>query len=180
MLGFGKKKVAENVVVESCILALLDDIEDAIPVIIEKLITIPGGNDLLPLPKNAKEIMAFPLFTLDLVSLRNLFKNDQAERLRCLSITCFANKLGLGINSVLSQIEEYESLFNESVIAGLNPIEWLSDLLYNKMWVKNSQAHHAPIQKTPHILLVAWLSLTLVHLSGRWKGLRDKFRIVKS
>lgn len=180
MFRFGKEKVAETAIVESCTRALLDDIEDATPVFIEQLITIPGGKDLLPLPENAKEIMAFPLFTLELVSLRNLFQHDQADRLRYLSVTCFASKMRMSTNAVLSQAEEYESLFNESVSAGLNPIEWLSDLLYNKMWVKNPQAHHVSIEKSPDVLLTAWLCLTLVHLSGRWKGLRDKFKIVKT
>lgn len=180
MFGFGKKKIYEEVIVDSFVRALIDDMKDAFPWLIEQLDELPIGKDILrSFPENSPDIIAIANLSLELISLPNLFQKDQAERIRDISIKFFAKRKEMKNEKLLILIESYEKCFYEHVKVGLNPITAVSEILYENLGLKNFQSEQIPKLEGPNPILVAGLSLALTSFSGRWKKLKESYKIVR-
>ena len=181
MFGFGKKKIHEEMIVDSFVRALIDDIKDAFPWLIEQLDELPIEKDILrSFPENSPDIIAIANLSLELISLPNLFQNDQANRIREMAIHFFAMHKEIKTEDLLNQIKSYERCFNENIEAGLNPITAVSEMLCKNLRLINFQSQQIPKLKGPNPMLVEGLSIVLVSFGGRWKKLKDNYKIVKS
>ena len=181
MFGFGKKKIYEEVITDSFVRALIDDMKDAFPWLFEQLDELPIEKSILrSFPENSHDIIAVANLSLELISLPNLFQNDQAKRLREIAINLFTTHKEIEKEKLLIQIESYERCFNENIEAGLNPITAVSEMLYKNLGLKDFQSQQIPKLKGPDPILVEGLSLALTSFSGRWKKLKESYKIVKS
>lgn len=174
MFGFGKKKVSEEDATDSFVCALIDDMEEAYPWLIEQLKEIAGGDKISSLPENAKETITIAALSLELIALPNIFQQDQAKRIRKLSISLFAEYQEFKEETLCSDIESYERCFNENVEARLNPLLAVSELLIQKLEIED------PRLKGPNPILASGFGAAFVSLSGRWKRLNESFKITKS
>ncbi len=181
MFGFGKKKIYEEVIADSFVRALIDDMTDAIPWLIEQLDELPIEKSILrSFPENSQDIIAVANLSLELISLPNLFQNDQAKRIREMAINLFAKHKKIKTKKLLIQIESYERCFNEHIEAGLNPITAVSEMLYKNLGLKDFQSQQISKLKGPNPILIEGLSIALTSFSGRWKKLMKSYNIVKS
>ena len=68
MFGFGKKKIYEEEIVDSFVRALIDDMKDAFPWLIEQLDKLPIEKDILrSFPANSHSIIAVANLSLELI-----------------------------------------------------------------------------------------------------------------
>jgi hypothetical protein len=178
MFGFGKKKVSEKVIVDSFVRALIDDMEEAYAYIIDELKQIPDSEKYILLPKDAKQKFTITILSLELIALPNLFRNDQAKRIEELCIELFAEYKKLNKDFLYAEIEPYKRDFNEHASKGLNPILAVSELLYKKLGFNDFQSKDYPEIKGPEPILVTGMSGILVALCGRWKRLKESFKII--
>jgi len=161
--------------------ALIEDMKNVSPFLIEQLNKLPIDKDILiSFPENSDIIIAIANLSLELFSLPNLFQNDQAKRLREMTINLFAKHKKIEKDELLIQIKSYEKCFNENLEVGLNPITELSEMLYKNLGLKNFQSQWIPNLKCPSPILVGGLSIVLTSFIGRWKILTKKYNIVKS
>lgn len=174
MFGFGKKKISEEDATDSFVCALIDDMQEAYPWLIDQLKEIQGGDKISSLPENARETIITAALSLELIALSNLFPEDQAKRIRELSISLFAEYQEVKEETLCFDIESYERCFNEHTEAHLNPLLAVSELLIQKLGIED------PRLKGPDPILASGLSAALVSLSGRWKRLNESFKITKS
>ena len=181
MFGFGKKKIYEEVIVDSFVRALIDDMRDAFPWLIEQLDKLPIEKGILrSFRENSPDIIAIANLSLELISLPNWFPNDQANRIREMAINLFAMHKEIKAADLLIQIESYEKCFNENIEAGLNPITAVSEMLYRNLGLKDFKSQQTPKLNGPNPILVEGLSIALTSLGGRWKKLKESYKIVKS
>ena len=181
MFGFGKKKVYEEVIVDSFVRALIDDMKDAFPWLIEQLDKLPIEKGILrSFRENSPDIIAIANLSLELISLPNLFPHDQANRIREMTINLFAKHKEIKTANLLIQIESYEKCFNENIEAGLNPITAVSEMLYKNLGIKDFQSQQTPKFSGPNPILVEGLSIALTSFGGRWKKLKKNYKILKS
>ena len=181
MFSFGKKRISEKDIVDSFVRALIDDMIDAFPWLIEQLDKLPIDKSILrSFKENSQELIAIANLSLELISLPNLFSKDQAKRIREKAISLFAKLKNVKAEDLLTQIESYEICFNENIKVGLDPITAMSEMLYKNLDLKEFQSQITPQLTGPDPILVSGLSIALTSFGGRWKKLKQSYKIVKS
>ncbi len=179
MFGFGKKKISEEEAVLSSVKALIDDVNESYPWFLHQWKTSSCSNEFPPIRRDSIDLVRLAVLALEIISLPYLFSMEQANRIKHRSITCFAERTGKVSDEVLSEVETYERLFNETAKTNpSNPLKGMCEHLAGKFWSADARVHGKAEPGNPNFILSILLETFLAKMSGCWKGLRHYYHII--
>jgi hypothetical protein len=176
MFGLLKRTITEDCAAEWFVRGLLSDVERAFPEALEILEELLEGWRIDGSSCKPKVLVASHLFSLEMIVLADLLPEDQVKALRRRCIQTFAVRTDRNVEEVLLEVAAYQRLYNAHRNKPAEARQVLTRLFCQKLGVQCGP-QSAPTSFRDLGIVLA-LHFLFVRLSGRWKRLRKRARVV--
>lgn len=185
-----KKKLTEQEAALNFVGYIMNEASSIWPTIHEDLKNSFEGQFVLEREKMANFDLALAAIALDLQAIKNLFPNNQAERIEKWVYECF-NPLDWGEYAV-EEIKKYGKEFQEhtpNMYVGTNPLSavsarllhrWLGENIHNfeiDMGGFSNDEKTGIVSISPQLQMI--VDSSLIGFIGTWKRLKDKFKLIE-
>lgn len=186
-----KRKITEQEATSHFIRSIMDEASSAWPSILEELKDTFQEQFVLEDEKMANLDLSLAAISLDLQAIKNLFTNVQAERIEKWVYEYFKGKDWR--EYAVDEIKKYEKEFQEhtpNMYVGINPLSavsarllsrWLGENIHNfeiDMGDLGNGEKTGIVSISPQMQMM--VDLLLADFIGKWKKIKDNFRLIKS
>lgn len=179
-----KRKINEQKAAAQFVLSVVEKTRDAWPTIYEDLKNSYKERFIIEDQTTAVFDLALAVLGQEIQALRNLFPNDQSERLRKWVFACIDSpEYG---EYAKSEVEGYDESFQRSarnIEQGENPLDAIPTRLLHRWLGENIKNFDVEIggKKTGIIdpLLIMQVTNILLAFTGTWKMIKENFRLIE-